>query len=308
MSDAALLCPHCQSPLIAGAKFCKACGSAVAVSATPAAAASTCPACHADLPVGARFCKSCGADLRAPSISPAPVQAASPPPVAPAPAPAPVPPAPPVQPVVQPTVQPAVQPTPQPAAQAVASSAAPKAGGSNNPLRIVLAVLALIVVTGMGLGIYFVVNMNKIETPVAPAKAPAPVTAPLPGSEATPEHTETVAPSELEATAGETPVQPAATSTQQPPASVTKPTGPKPEARPPVESRPKAESSSEPKPETRPEPQRPRNCKSAVRGGILLCNIEGASRFWRCAPDGENWNNDLPGCQRDTGRNTNRPY
>ncbi|GHT97379.1 hypothetical protein AGMMS49545_23890 [Betaproteobacteria bacterium] len=170
-------------------------------------------------------------------------------------------------------------------------------------MRTILMVLSLIVVIGIALGVYLVLNMgSKIETPATPAEIPVETVAPLPGSEAAPEETKAATPETVpETTSGETSAQPAAVPTppQSTATTTTKPADPKPETRKPVESE---------KPEPTPAPQRPRSCKQAVRGGILLCNIEGASRFWRCAPDGENWNNDLPGCERNTGRDSSRPY
>ena len=301
MSDVALSCAHCQSPLPAGAKFCKACGTPVA-SAVPAAV-STCPDCHADLPVGARFCKSCGADLRPPSaahaapVSPPVVQPVQPEPVAPAPvAPQIVPP---VQPVS--SEQPAIQPDIQPTIQPVVLETAPKAAGRNKNLRIGLAALLLIIVIGVGLGVYLVLNMNKkIETPAVPVEISTDV-APLPGSETPPEATEAgeqPAPEAMPASDAAVPEQPASATTT--PAA--KPVKPKETASKPVESAPK------PEPAATPAPQRPKSCKQAVGGGVLLCNIEGASRFWRCAPDGENWNTNLSGCERNTGRDNSRPY
>jgi len=55
-------------------------------------------------------------------------------------------------------------------------------------------------------------------------------------------------------------------------------------------------------------PPAPRTCSEASGFSILICQTEGPERFWRCAPDGVNWDNDIPGCKRDTGRNSMTPY
>lgn len=46
-------CPACGTPIRKDARFCAACGTAVAP-------LPDCPACHAAVPPGARFCPSCG--------------------------------------------------------------------------------------------------------------------------------------------------------------------------------------------------------------------------------------------------------
>ncbi|MDR0674513.1 MAG: zinc ribbon domain-containing protein [Zoogloeaceae bacterium] len=56
-----------------------------------------------------------------------------------------------------------------------------------------------------------------------------------------------------------------------------------------------------------PEPEKPKTCEGVSGFSILLCRTEGPARFWHCVPDGVNWNNDIPGCQRDAGVR-NRPY
>jgi hypothetical protein len=49
-------CPHCRAPLSAGAKFCRACGSAV----PPPSLGVTCTRCQHVNPVDSRFCRGCG--------------------------------------------------------------------------------------------------------------------------------------------------------------------------------------------------------------------------------------------------------
>jgi class 3 adenylate cyclase/tetratricopeptide (TPR) repeat protein len=67
-----LACAACGTENPAGARFCMACGSALA---------RRCPNCGAEAPPGARFCTSCGSALDAapgPTPSPAPAEAALP--------------------------------------------------------------------------------------------------------------------------------------------------------------------------------------------------------------------------------------
>jgi membrane protease subunit (stomatin/prohibitin family) len=51
-------CPHCQSPVVPGAKFCAECGTALA---------RHCTNCNASLSPGAKFCAECGTATAAPA-------------------------------------------------------------------------------------------------------------------------------------------------------------------------------------------------------------------------------------------------
>lgn len=53
-----------------------------------------------------------------------------------------------------------------------------------------------------------------------------------------------------------------------------------------------------------PVPERKRTTCEGT-GGInrLTCMIEGPATYFKCAPDGRNWNNSIPGCDRSGGRN-----
>lgn len=56
-------CPHCGSPIVAGAKFCRSCGEQVVVKAPrqPATASvANCPECRSVLNADAKFCAECG--------------------------------------------------------------------------------------------------------------------------------------------------------------------------------------------------------------------------------------------------------
>jgi ribosomal protein L40E len=64
------VCAHCQAPVSAAAKFCRACGSPVtmqpAAPPPPAAAAPlgrVCGQCRAPLSAAAKFCRQCGAPV-----------------------------------------------------------------------------------------------------------------------------------------------------------------------------------------------------------------------------------------------------
>jgi membrane protease subunit (stomatin/prohibitin family) len=54
------VCPQCHASVPAEAKFCPACGAAIAGPAL-------CPACHQKTPPGAKFCPHCGTKLASPS-------------------------------------------------------------------------------------------------------------------------------------------------------------------------------------------------------------------------------------------------
>ena len=57
-SGQALPCPKCQTPNVAGAKFCSNCGGTLA--APVAAAMVPCPKCQKPMPAGSKFCPECG--------------------------------------------------------------------------------------------------------------------------------------------------------------------------------------------------------------------------------------------------------
>ena len=92
---------------------------------------------------------------------------------------------------------------------------------------------------------------------------------------------------------------------------VTKPTAaepvqPKPEPKPKVtQPKPKV---TEPKPLVEPKvqavpPPPPkevivRSCSDAFFLSRPVCLLEGPKTFWKCSPDGKNWDNSIPGCMR----------
>jgi|GEM_PF-2072766 len=80
-----------------------------------------------------------------------------------------------------------------------------------------------------------------------------------------------------------------------------------PETRAPAQERaPGTEADRSPaRPETKKTEQR--TCSGLTGFPSLICRTEGPARFWRCAPDGVNWNNDIPGCRRSAGRDSNIP-
>lgn len=63
-TQSTLKCPHCENPIVAGAKFCRSCGGKVPEQAVTArssiAELSSCPECGASLSGNAKFCSGCG--------------------------------------------------------------------------------------------------------------------------------------------------------------------------------------------------------------------------------------------------------
>src|SRR5947209_20154518 len=62
-------CSNCGND-VTGKKFCPECGTAVQVTAPPAAESSTntCPRCNGVVKPGASFCMHCGSSLSAPAV------------------------------------------------------------------------------------------------------------------------------------------------------------------------------------------------------------------------------------------------
>jgi hypothetical protein len=150
------------------------------------------------------------------------------------------------------------------------------------------AALAGVFVLAIGIAL-FAVFAGKEETPEAPNVAPS---------------TAEPAPSAAAPTA---PTSPATASTTAPAAHpAATPAAPPIAAAPPPPPPKKAAAPSAPAAAAEPAPP-PKTCDGVSGFSILLCRAEGPQRFWRCAPDGVNWDNDIPGCQRDTG-NRNRIY
>jgi Meckel syndrome type 1 protein len=264
-----MFCARCQSPLAEGAKFCKACGEIVAVTDAPASA-QRCPHCQMPLPLGAKFCKHCGAHLTAPEPEAAPAQERL-------------------------VGEMSVSPMPSPASSAAPFSviqdvsALTKPGGGSGK-KLLWGACLLLAALGVAIALYVVLS-GKAATPDAP-DAPPPASAvaepaPTPDAAAEPASIAPTPPSAPTPT-----VAPAAA----PSSAATPPRAPRTVARPaPAES------------EEEQPPPKPKTCDGLSGFSILLCRTEGARRFWHCAPDGVNWNNDIPGCQRDAG-NRSRPY
>jgi len=60
-------------------------------------------------------------------------------------------------------------------------------------------------------------------------------------------------------------------------------------------------------PEKKAAPRR-RTCDEASGINHMICRTEGADKFWRCAPDGVNWNKNKPGCEKSSGKDKNALY
>ena len=67
-----VFCKSCRNPIIKGAKFCKACGAAVAANASLTKNQPVCKKCGAHMKEGAQFCKTCGMSLviQKPAVKP----------------------------------------------------------------------------------------------------------------------------------------------------------------------------------------------------------------------------------------------
>ena len=157
------VCPFCGSHVVTTDLFCSGCGKpmaeitaalsaqqqAPAAPVAPVSGAAACPQCGAPVNAGDVFCMSCGYNLAA-APAPAAVAASDP-----EPAVAPVP-----EPAVAPVPEPAVAPVPEPADEVASPEAAPVP----EPLDAVASEP--------------VVEVEAIETVVAPA--PASVTEPAP--------------------------------------------------------------------------------------------------------------------------------
>src|SRR4051794_33046151 len=55
-----VVCPSCNTPNTAGAKFCSSCGSSLAPPTV------SCPSCNTENPAAAKFCSSCGSSMEPP--------------------------------------------------------------------------------------------------------------------------------------------------------------------------------------------------------------------------------------------------
>jgi hypothetical protein len=175
-----------------------------------------------------------------------------------------------------------------------AQAAPPEARSGNNAPRVGLVVALLLLIVIVGVAFYFVVGKSKVEETVTetPAAVVIPPASKTPSETMPQEAAEEIAPPPESDSqeAGEQQTQ----QTAPTPVTTKKPAEPRPERaeRAPAESEPK------------PVPTPPRKSCDGLKGfPALLCRTEGASRFWRCVPDGVNWDNDIPGCQRDTSRN-----
>lgn len=176
----ALVCTGCGTENRDGVKFCRGCGTALAIP-DPAAGSHTdattpaCSSCGAANGPTARFCKNCGAAL-------APAQAAqttaAPPAAVPAPLPSPPPAAPPATPPL--AVPASSSPPPQPPPPRASHEAVSPAQRATGPSHAKLAWVAGLLLAVAGVGGWFFLG-DKGETPPVGAAVvvPPPVASPL---------------------------------------------------------------------------------------------------------------------------------
>lgn len=90
---------------------------------------------------------------------------------------------------------------------------------------------------------------------------------------------------------------PEVTYTSEPePTTAPRPT-PRPSRSPKLQAAPSTSSTSAPT--TVPAQERKRiNCEGTWGPYLLICTLEGPALYFKCAPDGKNWNNSIPGCER----------
>jgi hypothetical protein len=264
-----MFCTHCRAPLAEGAKFCKVCGKVAAV-------AAVCPHCQSPLAAEAKFCRVCGAVLTQTKMD--------------APAPA----------------TPSVAPPPE--SPALDTAPIPPEKKKKRGWAFLLA--GLFVLLAAGIAAYVALSGKEADAPEGSPQAAESAVTQTPSVQ--PETSSTV--------------QPETSSTVQPETSAARPEEassvlPEASPAPPVKASAPPVKASAPPPRTAserrsapaaektpaPAPAPPKTCDGLSGFSILLCRTEGAARFWRCVPDGINWNNDIPGCRRDAGVRS-RPY
>ncbi|MDR2636861.1 MAG: zinc-ribbon domain-containing protein [Zoogloeaceae bacterium] len=278
-------CTRCSAPLPEGVKFCPACGHG-------RESVIACPHCHAEILADAQFCRHCG--KRPHDVPPdAPEERAT------------------------------ADPSPEDISPASEVDEAVPAGEEQEErarkrgVRLEIVFLGIFLLLALAIATYLILQPqateNATEEPTAPAIAepptePAEIPAPPETIETTEasETTEVTETSETDSAVGETPaddpgVPPA--SEPSPPPSKARQNVPPAVASPKSPEKPVAIDSPPPS----PTPARPKTCDGLTTFPSLICGTEGPDRFWKCAPDGNNWNNDIPGCQRNTG-NRDRIY
>ncbi len=269
-------CANCQTPQKEGAKYCHQCGHKVEQEPQASAAVNRppptpCPKCGQLPRPGLKFCNHCGSSLMAPPV---------------------------------------VEEPKRKKRRRRSSSGRSGVGGGRKGWAIAV-VVALFLLAGAG--IYYFLSMGKSK-PVA-ARGPLTTEQAMAGVDKKP-----VQPREEiieESTPAQVPVlplppQPAAAPPVPPlPEPVAEPEEPasKPQPQPqprrvpapktkPVEP-PPTPAVEAPAPAPAPAPvARVRPCSEA---GLLMrpvCAVEGPQTFWRCAPDGKRWDNNIPGCRR----------
>lgn len=276
-------CTHCQASLKEGTKFCPHCGQ---MAQAEPAAGLPCPQCQTLLKPGAKFCNHCGATVAA-------VAAASAAPAAPNTTDS----------VASSAPVELVSDTKQPLPPLFPAEQATKMG-SNLALWIGLAIALFGAIT---LAVYFVMgNSGPAPQKIGPMELPTPpvVEQAPPPAESLPEAQQpqlvpsVPLPGEAAEAAADaapvtqvTPVQAAPAKPAPQPKPVTRPV-PKPAPEP--LSQPEAPAAPAPVPQEAA-------VKTCAQAGLLMrpvCAVEGPRTFWKCAPNGKRWDNNIPGCRR----------
>jgi hypothetical protein len=177
------------------------------------------------------------------------------------------------------------------------AAAAPAARQSKRDAPIAFLLAAFIVVVAVAAGSFYFQHMKKSKEAAAPAPAAA---AAAPGSEAKDAASAPAPAAAAEATAAAAP--PPASAAQAPAAKE------KHEARKKPATGGRLDAGQARSEGEKPATPRTRPCKEASMLSIPVCFAEGAKKFWHCAPDGEHWNNKLPGCERASGRKKDALY
>jgi hypothetical protein len=266
-------CAACHAILVGKSRFCTTCGAPTRI-----APAIFCPHCKQQLAPNNKFCHACGAQVAvADHVLPEQVAVMArqsgtrivPPPEAPdGKLPASSSPTPSILPEINiaPTAMAAIPAQPK---AAIAPEQAPllpdeMAVGKSRPWLAIVSVTLILLAAGGGVASYLFAQ----KEPAAPTDA------------ATVDSAEHPSPGEPGAT-GDSDTATTADDTH-PPAQAVSPLPPR-----------TAEASR---------PVR-RGCEDLSGFTKFICNTEGAERFWKCSPDGINWDSNIPGCARNSNAN-----
>ncbi|MBV2163019.1 MAG: zinc ribbon domain-containing protein [Comamonas sp.] len=282
-----------------GTKFCPHCGQMTpavpAAAAHDAAAGLPCPQCQTQLKPGAKFCNHCGATVAAVATASAASAAQAPTPDTPD------------TPNTTDSVASSASVEPDSAIKQPLPPLFPAEQATRMGNNLVLWIgLAIALFGAITIAVYFVMgNSGPAPQKIGPMELPTPPVveqAPPPAAESLPEAQQPqMVPSVP--LPGE-PAEAAADAAAAPAAVEAAPARPAPQPKPVTRPVPK------PAPEPQPQPQAPAApapvpeeaaVKTCAQAGLLMrpvCALEGPRTFWKCAPNGKHWDNNIPGCRR----------